>query len=547
MENLSKYIEAYSLKNAIDFEKADAGRILSKLFKHGLEKKDISKVLSEIKKTVEKINSLSQEQKLLKFKHFEKLIPEKKEDSHELPELKNPKNVVMRFEPSPSGPLHVGHSYVLALNNEYVKKYGGKLIIRISDTNPENIYVPAYSQIPEDANWLTSNNVSEVIIQSDQMKTYYKYFEELINIEKAYICTCDQEEFKKLLNVSKSCPCRILGKQIQKERWEKMFSTYKPGEAVARLKTDISNKNPAMRDFPLFRINTTRHPRQNKKFRVWPLMNMAVTVDDIESKVTHIIRGKDHVDNAKRQEIMYSYFKKKSPQVIFVGRINFLGMPVSCSKTREEIEKGKYASWDDIRLPFLQALKRRGFTPEALIKYALSVGLTLTDKTVNKDEFFKAIESFNREIIDSRANRYSFIANPVELKIKNAPQIEKIKVPLHPNKEPTREIKIGKLYISKEDLKKFRGEEVRLLHLYNVLLKDKPEFTSEENKKLQKINWISEKVNCEVLMPNGKILKGVADSGIKTLKYNEIVQFERFGFVRLDKMVPKQKFWFTHK
>jgi len=513
--DLEKYIRAYALKNAIEHGQAQPGRILPKLFQHGLEKSEIKNTLPKINEIIKEVNNLSKEEQESQFKELEKLIPEKQEESHELPELKDPKNVVMRFEPSPSGPLHVGHAYVLALNNKYVKKYKGKLILRIGDTNPENIYKPAYKLIEEDVKWLTQSNISKILIQSARLEIYYKYFEKLLELDKVYICDCDQEKYKELLGKSKPCPCRELTKEEQKQRWKKMFKGYKQGEVVARLKTDLNNKNPAMRDFPLFRINDTSHPKQKKKFRVWPLMNMAVTVDDIETKVTHVIRAKDHADNAKRQEIIYSYLKEKPPQALFVGRINFLGMQLSTTQTKEDIEKKKYAGWDDIKLATLLTLKRRGFTPESLTKYALEIGMSLNDKKVEKEEFFKAIEHLNRQIIDPTSNRYSFVQDPVEIKIPNAPEIKEVKVPIHPDKKQTRTIKVNKIFISREDFKKFKGKEIRLLHLYNIKMNKTSEFTSEELKNIPKINWVSEGVKTQVLMPDGKWTKGIAESSIK--------------------------------
>ncbi|UCC61377.1 MAG: glutamate--tRNA ligase, partial [Dehalococcoidia bacterium] len=129
------------------------------------------------------------------------------------------------------------------------------------------------------------------------------------------------------------------------------------------MKTDINHPNPAMRDFPLMRINEHTHPRKGTEFRVWPLMNLAVFVDDVESGMTHIIRAKEHMSNAQRQEFLYRYFNKPIPETYFVGRINFTDLRISCSKTKVLIEEGKYSGWDDIRLPFLLALKRRGYQP----------------------------------------------------------------------------------------------------------------------------------------------------------------------------------------
>jgi len=455
------------------------------------------------------------------------------------------------FEPSPSGPLHIGHAYVLALNNEYARKHKGKLILRIGDTNPENIYEPAYKMIPEDANWLTKNHITKVLIQSERLPIYYKYLEKLLNLNKVYICTCNPENYKKLINSSKACPCRSKSNTEQRERWKKMFKGYKSGEAVVRLKTNLSDKNPAMRDFPLFRINDTPHPIQKTKFRVWPLMNMAVAVDDAETKVTCAIRAKDHVDNAKRQAIIHDYLNIKSPQALFVGKINFLGMPLSSTKINEEIKKKKYKGWDDIRLPFLPSLKRRGFQPEAITKYALGVGLSLTDKTVSKDEFFKSINHFNKEIIDKTTNRYFFVSNPNKIKIKNSPLTE-VKIPLHPD-HPTegyRKLKANQEEFYIQD-KIDKNKNYRLMHLLNF---QNNEFLSHDidpslNAKL--IHWLPVSKNLiktNILLEDGKTIKGLAEPDTKHIKLGETIQFERFGFCRLDKKTKTHlEFWFLHK
>src|SRR3989344_3258289 len=138
MKPLTDYIKAHALKNALEHGKADPSRILPKLFQHGLQKSQIKDAIPTINKIIEEINSLSKEEQEKQFAELESTIPEKEEKIHDLPELKDTENIVMRFEPSPSGPLHVGHSYVLSRNAEYVRRYNGKFILRISDTNPEN-------------------------------------------------------------------------------------------------------------------------------------------------------------------------------------------------------------------------------------------------------------------------------------------------------------------------------------------------------------------------------------------------------------------------
>src|SRR3989338_9556740 len=336
------------------------------------------------------------------------------------------------------------------------------------------------------------------------------------------------------------------------KRWKRMFDEYKQGEAVVRIKTDLNHKNPAMRDFPVFRISELEHARQDKRYRVWPLMNMAVSVDDIEMKVTHAIRAKDHYDNAERQKYIYSYLNKKFPQTLFVGRINFEGMPVSCSKTRPLIEDGTYIGWDDIKLPFLAALKRRGYQPGAFIKYAIDVGLSLNDKTVTRDEFFKTINAFNKDIIDHVSNRYFFIWNPVEITIEKAPSHE-VELDLHPDhKKGGRKFSTrSSFYITGEDFKAIKGGKLyRLMDCLNFQKKgskfifDSLDYQQFKEKGDRIIHWLpKEKLpEVEVFMPDGVIHKGIGEKALTDMKVGDICQLERLGFCRLDKKEKKLSF-----
>jgi len=551
-------IRNLALQNAIKFNgKANPGAVIGHLISEDLSiKKDMKEISKKVNEIIKEVNGLSVEEQR---KELEKVAPdllkEKKKEKEErkLHELKNANKVIMRFEPSPSGPLHIGHAYVLSLNSEYCKKYKGKLILRIGDTNPENIYEPAYELIEKDAKWVTNDNIAKVIVQSSRLGIYYEYMEKLIDLDKAYICECDPEEYKKLINSKQACPCRELGIDEQKKRWKKMFKGYKQGDAVARIKTDLQNKNPAMRDFPVMRINEAKHPKVGNKFRVWPLMNMAVTVDDIELGVTHVIRAKDHYDNSLRQKYIYDYLGKSFPEAIFVGRINFEGMPVSCSKTRPLIEDGTYSGWDDIRLPFLDALRRRGYQPGAFIKYAIDVGISLNDKSVAIEEFFKIVNAFNRDVIDAEAHRYFFISNPKKIKIVNAPEQE-IELNLHPdNKKGGRKFKVkDEFFITKEDYDDLKdGKMYRLMDCLNfVKKKNKFVFDSldfEKGKCDKIIHWLgTDKVDIEILMDDNKKIKGYGEESLEKMKQGEVCQLERFGFVRLDDK-DKLSFWFTHK
>ncbi len=555
-------IRKYVLQNSIRFNgKPQAGAVIGKVIGENPElKKDIGKLKEEIQKAISETSKLTVEEQL---KELEKTAPEllekKEQEKKKLPELKNAKKgkVIMRFEPSPSGPLHIGHAYMLGLNHTYCEKYGGKFILRISDTNPDNIYFSSYEMIVEDAKWMTNNKIEEVQFQSDHMDKYYYYAEKLIKTGHAYVCTCSSEHFKTLLDKKEACPCRNLPYEDQAERWEKMFSKYKEGDAVVRVKTDMKHRNPAIRDWPAVRIKDSNHPRTGTKYRVWPLMNLAVSVDDIEAGMTHIIRGKDHMDNAKKQEFIYKYLNKKVPETKFVGRINFKGFEVSCTKTKFRIDAGEFSGWDDIRLPFLKALRKRGYQPDTFVNFAIDIGPSQTDKTVSSDDFFKLINACNRDIIDKESNRYFFVKEPVKITIKDSP-VKKAGLLKHPDfpKRGRRVFKTNeKFLIAKDDFDSIKeGQLYRLMDCVNFVRRGKEfVFDSEDyetfRKKGKKImHWLPQQGNADasVRMPDNSVVKGKAEETVKEIEEGSTCQFERFGFARLDNK-KKMEFWFGHK
>jgi len=399
MENLDEKIKAYALKNAIHYQgKANPGAVISSLFIKGLKKEEVKKVIPKISKIIQEISKLSLEKQKKEFEKIKDLISER-EVREGLPELPNAeKGVVMRFRPAPSGPLHVGHIVSNLASSMYVKKYGGKFYVIIDDTSPESTLKDAYKKIKENCNWIFGN-VTEYINASDRMDLYYAYAIALIEKSKAYVCTCSAEHFKELATNKKDCPCR---KKSVKENildWERMIDKkgFKQGEAVLRFKSDMKHKNPAMRDFPLVRINEKEHPLQGNKYRVWPLMNLVVSVDDMEFKMTHIIRGKDHRDNAERQKMIFEVFQKKYPWTFFIGRIKFTDLVLSKRKITSLIESGEFSGADDERLPTIESLRKRGYSKKSFEKFIEQRGLTEVDKVISGKDFFDNLKNFDKE------------------------------------------------------------------------------------------------------------------------------------------------------
>jgi len=391
-------IKAYALKNAVEHNgKAVVGAVIAGLFNHGLKKENIKNETPGIQKVLTEINSIKLKEQEKEFSKFKSYIGHRFEREG-LPELENvdkKKGVVMRFRPAPSGPLHVGHIISNLPSSLYVEKYKGKFYIIIDDTNPEETLKDAYKNIKKDCDWIFGN-VYKYLNASDRIEIYYKYAEDLLKKNSAYVCDCNPEKFKELLLNKNPCPCRGLDKKEQLGRWNKMLDkkAYNQGEAVLRFKSDLENPNPAMRDFPLARINEYKHPLQGNKYRVWPLMNLSSSVDDMELKMTHIIRGKDHKDNAKRQEMIFKVFNKKYPWNAFIGRIKFTDLILSKRKIKALIDKGEFSGYDDEKLATISSLRKRGYKRRDFAEFIEKRGISEVDKVISQKDFFKVLDEF---------------------------------------------------------------------------------------------------------------------------------------------------------
>ena len=568
----------YVLQNMIKYQgSANPKAVLGPALKNNPElKTQVPDVLKTIQEIIQEHQGQSTEELKTQLQSINPdLLPQKEPEQVKGP-LKPLRNadmnkVLVRIAPSPSGPLHIGHAYGTMLNATYANMYGGKFILRIEDTNPANIYPKAYQMIEDDVNWLTGNKIDDLKIQSDRLDIYNKYTKQLVSQGDAYICTCDPDEWREMKAKKAACSCRSEETADQLIKLDKMYSIkseggFQEGEAVLRLKTDIEDKNPAMRDFSLARIAEHIHPRTKADNRVWPFMVLSVAIDDHEMGITHVLNGKDHHDNGKKEALIMQKLGWKAPEYQHWGRINFEGMRLSTSKTKIAIEEGEYTGWDDIRLATLKALRRRGYQPEALKKFACEIGLSLNDKTVSQEEFWKIINSFNKEIIESTSNRYFFVDNPIELNIAGL-ESKTIELDLHPDNKDrgTRSLNLtGSFLISKQDLDSLNTNAIhRLIDCCNFqnkedqsnfefLSKEYEHFKDAENKG-RIIHFLpnddSQIIDAEVLLTDHTLLKGKIEKNIiKNQKVGDIVQLERRFFARIDTITDeKVTLWYLHK
>src|SRR3989338_2569618 len=191
----------HTLINAVEHQgRADVQSVIGKIIAEDPKSRDkIKELISQIKKTVEEVNSWDSEKQSRELKKFGKIEKGKpKEGLHELPNAKFGK-VVMRMAPYPSGPLHIGNSRMVILNDEYVKRYKGKLFLVFDDTigsEEKFIIHEGYDLILDSLKWL-GVKFHRTIYKSDRLRFFYKFTKELIQKDIAYVCECDVNTLRK--------------------------------------------------------------------------------------------------------------------------------------------------------------------------------------------------------------------------------------------------------------------------------------------------------------------------------------------------------------
>lgn len=556
--NIRDDIYLFALQNAVKHKSVPkAGAILGSVMGAHPElrpqAKEINAMLPEILAEVEAMSVEEREAKLtaLSPEMIEKMH-EKKERVHELPELPEAGNgVVMRFAPNPSGPLHLGHARASVLNDYYVKKYGGKFYYRVEDTDPKRVDPEAYDMVMEDLKWL-GIGITDVVYQSDRFQIYYDLARELIKLGGAYMCTCDNDEFREKKLKKQPCPCRDLRVEENLRRFDDMLAgKYQEGEITMRVKTDIAHPDPAVRDFAAMRVLTSvKHPRRPEIF-VYPLMNFSVAVDDHLLGMTHVIRGKDHIANTRRQEYIYRYFGWKMPHFYHYGRMSIAGLELSTSGMRKGINEGLYTGWDDIHLGTLRALARRGIQPEAVRAAVVDIGMGDTDISFSWENLFAQ----NKAIIDAEADRYFFVPDAVPVTVANAPAME-AHAPIYPN-HPERGERVlsftGSVLLPRSEIE--TGRMLRLKDLFNIRItgEGSAEYAGDSlaearAAKAPIVQWLPTDagVPCSLLTPEGTS-EGYCE--VAVLNYDQkIVQFERVGFARIDSVKDGHvTAYFTHR
>ncbi len=410
-------------------------------------------------------------------------------------DLKNHKNsgkVVTRFPPEPNGYLHIGHAKSIVLNFNMAKKFNGRCNLRFDDSNPakeKQIYIDS---IQNSIKWL-GFEYDKPLFASDYFDRLYDFAIALIEKNRAYVCSLKGDDIREyrgtLTEPGKDSPYRQRSVKENLELFIKMKNgEFDEGEHTLRAKIDMKSPNINLRDPIIYRIKKATHPKTGDKWCIYPMYDFTHGLSDSLEGVTHSLCSLEFEDHRP----LYDWFLDEletpcHPQQIEFARMNINYTVLSKRKLQRLVGDHHVKGWDDPRLPTLEGMKRRGYTPESLRNFCNIIGVSKKESRIDMG----LLESCLRDDLNEKAPRVMGVLNPLKITIVNYPEdrTEELTAKNHPQKKDmgTRTITFSReIYVERDDFmedppKKFfrlgPGREVRLRYAYfitcNDIIKDK--------------------------------------------------------------------------
>lgn len=430
-------------------------------------------------------------------------------------------HVHTRFPPEPNGYLHIGSLKAIWINATAAKNFGGKFNLRYDDTNPGKEDVEYVDSIYNDISWLGFEPTGGVFYGSDYFGKCYEYAVKLIKDGKAYVCDLTADEMTAyrgtLTEPGKESPWRNRSVEENLELFERMKNGEFPdGAKTLRAKIDMASPNLVMRDPAIFRIRHMSHHRQGDAWCIYPLYDFAHPIQDALEGITHSMCSIEFTNNRPLYDWVVDNidFEHKPHQYEF-ARLNVTHTVMSKRYLRALVENGIADGWDDPRLPTLCGLRRRGYTPSALIDFVSRAGVSRAYSIVDYD----LLEHCIREELNKTATRRVAVLDPVKVTVTNYPDDKKefFALPNNPSDPEAgkREVPFTKqLYIDREDVsldpppKYFRmkkGGEVRLMGSYIVKCED---ILTDENGVITEVLCIADLETGCGMPADGRKVKG---------------------------------------
>lgn len=439
-------------------------------------------------------NHMESEEKETVSKNFIEMIIDK-----DLEEGKVDK-IVTRFPPEPNGYLHIGHAKSILLNYGLAKKYNGWFNLRFDDTNPTKEKTEFVDSIIKDVKWVGGDFEDRLFFASDYFDQMYEAAVKLIKKGKAFVCDLSAEEIKEyrgtLTEPGKNSPYRDRSIEENLALFEEMRAgKFEDGSRVLRAKIDMASPNINMRDPVIYRVAKISHHNTGDKWCIYPMYDFAHPIEDAIEGVTHSICTLEFEDHRPLYDwVVRELEYEKPPKQIEFAKMYLTNVITGKRYIKRLVEDGIVDGWDDPRLVSISALRRRGFTPEAIQMFMELCGVSKSQSSVD----YAMLEYCIREDLKLKRPRIMAVLDPVKLIITNYPegQIEYLEAPNNQENEEmgSRKVPFGKvLYIEREDFmieppkKYFRlypGNEVRLMNAYFVTCTD---YVTDENGRVTEI------------------------------------------------------------
>jgi glutaminyl-tRNA synthetase len=379
-----------------------------------------------------------------------------------------------RLPPEPNGYLHIGHVKAFLIDYLVAHEQGGELYLRFDDTNPVKEDVEYVDAIKEDARWMGIEWVKETYA-SDYFDELYEWAKKLVLMGKAYVDDQSPEEVSGV-----ESPYRNRDVEENMDLLERMKDgEFSEGSRVLRAKIDMAHPNLNMRDPVMYRIiHEPPHHRTGTKWKIYPMYDWAHGQNDSMEGITHSLCSLEYENHRPLYEWFLEQLGVFKPRQIEFARLVLNYTILSKRYLRQLVDEGLVSGWDDPRMPTLRAMRRRGYTPEAIHDFIRRVGVAKADSVID----IALLEACVRDDLNKRAPRRMGVLRPLKLVIDNysdelVEEMEAVNNPEDPA-AGTRKVPFSKvLYIEQDDFREepppkyhrlYPGNEVRLRYAYFV-------------------------------------------------------------------------------
>ena len=393
-------------------------------------------------------------------------------------------HVCTRFPPEPNGYLHIGHAKSILLNYGLAEEYGGVFHFRFDDTNPVKEKTEFVESITRDVEWLGAKFQGGVLFASNYFDEMYEKALLLIRKGKAYVSDLTADQIRETRGDFKTPGQEDPGRQRSIEENLRLFQEmkegkYADGEKVLRAKIDMASGNINMRDPVIYRIARLTHHNTGDKWCIYPMYDYAHPIEDAVEGITHSICTLEFEDHRPLYDwVVKECEYKEPPRQIEFAKMYLTNVVTGKRYIKKLVEDGIVDGWDDPRLVTIAALRRRGYTPEAIRKFVELAGVSKADSSCELD----MLEYCIRDDLKLKKPRMLAVLHPLKLIIDNYPEGQQELLDMPNNLEVpemgTRKVSFGReLWIEQDDFMEvpphkyfrlFPGNEVRLMGAYLV-------------------------------------------------------------------------------